>query len=314
MAHPSFHLPGKAETYQAPGTLFQQAEAASTNMRALVGWFSEQEAMQLLLGRVLGTLDDVAQVQQSFLIYKQAVASRPTFRTSNPISEFPETEIVQAITGREDIQATFAGLEWRPARVNLEKVLSYQQVINTDGLEDRIASVRTSVAALLDLCLPVEPTLTASSVAFDPDQHGVTISSLNPNLRLHPGFKVDPVQVSVAPGVAPRSMLQVSFLVEANRSYLQVAHFRNRYFLRDGYHRAAALLRAGISIVPCILIEARTIGELGLQPGLFTPEIIFSDHPPRLTDFWDDAVSCDVAQPTMRKVIRAQTSEFALPR
>lgn len=314
MAHPSFNLPGEAEQHQDASQPSPQAETAHNNMRALVGWLSEQEAMQMLLGRMLGPVDDVAQMQQSLLAYKQAVASRPAFRASNPISEMPQPEIVQAIAARPDIQATFAGLQWRPAMVNLKKVLSYQQVINTDGLEERITLARTSSNELLNLCLPAEPTLTASAVALDPDQHGVTISSLNPNLRLHPGFKVDEVQVSVAPSVPPRSMLQVSFLVEANRSYLQVVHFQNRYFLRDGYHRGAALLRAGISIVPCLLIEARNLGELGLQPGLFAPEIIFSDHPPKLADFWDDTVACDVARPTMRKVIRAQTSEFALPR
>jgi len=39
-------------------------------------------------------------------------------------------------------------------------------------------------------------------------------------------------------------------------------------------------------------------------PGLFDHEVAFSDRPPLLTDFWDDAVSADGTQPVVRKVVR----------
>jgi hypothetical protein len=48
--------------------------------------------------------------------------------------------------------------------------------------------------------------------------------------------------------------------------YLQVARYKERYFVRDGYHRAAGLLRVGVREVPCILVEASTFEDAQLSP------------------------------------------------
>jgi hypothetical protein len=44
-------------------------------------------------------------------------------------------------------------------------------------------------------------------------------------------------------------MQATTLLVNFGTSCLQVAHYNGRYFLRDGYHRAAGLVRAGITVV-----------------------------------------------------------------
>ncbi len=270
--------------------------------------------MQALLGRLAGTPEDVLEVQRRWSGYRAATAARPAYRAANPIIKMQDERVVAALCARPDLQALLAGLQWRPAMVNLKKVLSFQRFVNTDGLDHRVAAALQSEADLLRLCLPDEPPLPSSSaISMDADQRGITVTSLNPNLRLA-GIKIDQVQVSPSPGLPPVQMLQVGLLVSTSSSYVQVVHYQNRYFLRDGYHRTAGLLRAGISTVPCVLIEARALSELGLQPGLFSHDVIFSERPPRLTDFWDDAVACDVAQPAARKVVRVQGSDFVVPR
>jgi hypothetical protein len=106
-------------------------------------------------------------------------------------------------------------------------------------------------------------------------------------------------------------MLAVTFLVSMGTSYLQVATYNGRDFLRDGYHRAAALLHAGISKVPCAYIKARDFNEVGANPAtMLGYELLFGDRPPLLGDFWDDEVSATIDQPTARKAIRLRAEEF----
>lgn len=60
-------------------------------------------------------------------------------------------------------------------------------------------------------------------------------------------------------------------------------------------------------------IDAQAFEEVGAQlPGAFSYEILYGDRPPRLTDFWDNAVARDVRQPAVRKVVRVRGEEFVV--
>ena len=80
-------------------------------------------------------------------------------------------------------------------------------------------------------------------------------------------------------------------------SYLQVVEYSGRYFVRDGYHRAAGLLHREVSVVPCIHIVAETFEQVGVLPRMLTFETMFSDRPPTVKDFWSEEVARDVLQP-----------------
>lgn len=74
--------------------------------------------------------------------------------------------------------------------------------------------------------------------------------------------------------------------------YLEVAFYRGRGFLRDGYHRSYGLLRRGITCVPAVVLQARTIEELGAVGHKFFPEnILFSTRPPMVCDFGNEALT-----------------------
>ena len=91
-----------------------------------------------------------------------------------------------------------------------------------------------------------------------------------------------------------------------------MARYQDRSFLRDGYHRAAGLLRAGISQVPAVVIDAPTFQYVTPSPGPFDHEVAFGDGPPTLADFWNDAVSADASQPVVRKVVRIRGDQFVV--
>ncbi len=203
-------------------------------------------------------------------------------------------------------------MTWKPAMVDLRKTLSFQKVISVEGLDERLANI-SDADSLLDLCLPQQQAMRALGAFTDADGKGFTVSSVNPNLRIAAGQLSDAL-VSPTPGLPPVKMQAITLLVFMGMSYLQVVQYRDRSFIRDGYHRAAGLLQRGIFVAPCIFIEAQSFEQIGSPVGSFTYETLFGDRPPTLGDFWDDEVARTIQQVAVRKVIRVRGEEFVVPR
>jgi len=281
--------------------------------RALIGWLSEQEAIQMLLGRTPIPSDDTSELKQVALACRNAVLSRPVFRRTDPEVQAPDQRLTQ-LADRQDLRAHFPGFDWRPAIVDLTQVLSFQKLINAEGLEERVHGIDGSdLDGMLELCLPKQQPLLPIGAFADADGKGFTISSLNPNLRIA-GSQVSDALVNPSPDVPPVKAQAVTLLITMGTSYLQVAHYRDRYVLRDGYHRAGALLQLGITRAPCVFIEARSFEQLACPPGSLSYEVLFGERPPYLVDFWDNATSQDIVQVAIRKVIRVRGEEFVVPR
>jgi hypothetical protein len=96
--------------------------------------------------------------------------------------------------------------------------------------------------------------------------------------------------------------------------FFEVAEYRGRWFLRDGYHRAYRLLQNGVNWVPAVILRARTIGELGAADSCFFDESqLFSDRPPKVTDFLDDNLTFRYQRTALRKAIRICIEESLEP-
>src|SRR5947209_6539074 len=87
--------------------------------RALVAWMSEEEAFNSLLGRVPGPKDDLASLKGRFAGYRGALEARPIFEDSDlgPIEGSDDPRLVAA-AGRPELQAMFANMVWRLAKVD----------------------------------------------------------------------------------------------------------------------------------------------------------------------------------------------------
>jgi hypothetical protein len=280
--------------------------------RALIGWLPPNEAITMLLGRNPNPGDDVETYSKAAERYREAAGRREPYVSTDPIVDDDRFGyLLKGVADRPEVQATFHGVAWRPAAVDLSRVLSLQKVIFTDGPE--IDAAQIDDTSLVELCLPTEQMTPPSGALTDPDGKGFTISSLNSNLRIA-GGQLSEAVVAPAPGLPSVRMQAVTLLVTMGTSYLHVARYRDRWFLRDGYHRASRLLRAGISVVPCIYIEARRFEEVQAGVGTFPFEVLYGDRPPTLQDFWDEAVATDISQIAIRKVIRIRGEEFAVPR
>jgi hypothetical protein len=133
------------------------------------------------------------------------------------------------------------------------------------------------------------------------DRLDIRLHSSNPDLRLR-----------FHPKSSRGELLPLSLY--GGSPFFEVAEFRGRWFLRDGYHRAYHLLQAGVDRMPVVVIYARSIEELGATaPWFFNEEQLFSDRPPHVTDFLDDNMILHYERTALRKVIRIHIEESLEP-
>ncbi len=273
---------------------------------------ARDQALQVIQGGAAaqpGT--DVSRSLSEWEQIRRHVAARQPIEIEDPTIELPSSYArrVGEFTNRADVQQTFAPLDWSVVAIDLSKpILTYQTLVHTDDAVQRVSAVDIEDPdALFDACLP-EAERVELPGGFDPSQNAFTISSLNPNLRIA-SFEV--VETPLPQGLTKRI---VGFSLSLGGSHVQICEYRNRWMIRDGYHRLYGLMERGATIVPCVLIKARSFEETGAgRPGFFGFEILYSDRPPLLSDFHDPRFSLEVTTPAVRKVVRVRAEEFVVP-
>ena len=92
---------------------------------------------------------------------------------------------------------------------------------------------------------------------------------------------------------------------------MQVAYYRDRYLLRDGYHRAYGFLSRGITRAPTFLRRFLTFEEMRLPAGLLPQDAFLGDRPPMLVDYLDNQVSAEILLPATQKIVVIQGLELS---
>ncbi|GAC1600363.1 MAG: hypothetical protein NVS3B29_00720 [Candidatus Saccharimonadales bacterium] len=283
---------------------------AQAKARVLFGWLTPQEAVPMLLS---GADDDPMKAEARHAEMVAEVSKREKYTSAPTLVKEAGRWDLKALAGRPDIVAAFQGSSWRLAAIDLSKVLAFQKTVRLPGLDERITEAAKSPQALRELCLPSEHPETPITWAPDTDGKGYTLSSFNPNFRV---FEVIPgtATVPTAPGQPQVNRNAIFVTYGAPPSYLQVAVYKDRYFLRDGYHRAVALMRAGITEVPCVLITAGSLKQVFTAAGNFvTEDVMMGDKPPFIRDFVNDKVSAEGDLIEFRRIIRIRGDEFIVP-
>ena len=95
---------------------------------------------------------------------------------------------------------------------------------------------------------------------------------------------------------------------------VQVVKYKNRYILKNGYHRACQLLKAGETHIPAIVREIVNQNEVGWKERFFDKQtVITRQRPPTVSDFLSDAaVSLDTRE--SNTVFEVTVEEKQLPR
>jgi hypothetical protein len=219
------------------------------------------------------------------------IAQRSPFQQSSVVLTV-ETEKLREefayFAKRQDLLSEMSGLSWSLGVVDLRSLLAFQRRLAFGaGTAQPSVPIAGDWPALLELCFG-SPKPVEYDVFHDRLTETVIMRSSNPNLHIR--VTKDPTHPLIVHGGCP---------------FLEVAHFRDRWFLRDGYHRAYGLLQAQVFEVPAVIVEARTIEELGANQPWFLPEaVLLSDTPPRIVDFLNEDLVLQYDRPPFIKIIR----------
>lgn len=235
---------------------------------------------------------------------KRGFGISPAHRSPAPPSEalLPQhTSTIQHLLHpqslRPDLLEEMAGLQWSLGVADLRALIAFQRRLFIDPtLPSTIVPAAHDWNGLVDMSFraAIPPQCTSLQ---DPLTGTITIRSTNPNVH---------IRTSSDPSAPLR--------IHSGGPFFEVASFRDRWFLRDGYHRAYALLRAGIYEVPAVIVHARTIQELGaVHPWFFSEAVLFSANPPYIADFLDDALVLTYNRPPLIKTIQITIRESLSP-
>jgi hypothetical protein len=239
--------------------------------------------------------DDLARVRERAA---NLVRSCPEWDSISPVLEDASEHLKDRLSTyatRDDVQMEFEGLEWKLAVIDLRRLLSVQRRLVLPAAEAEPES-RDNLdwQRRLDLAFPTRRT---SEFTHHLNAAELAMHTENPDfsVRLRPtSSDAEPFSLALCHG----------------SPFMEVACYRDRWFLRDGYHRAFRLLRADVFSVPAVIIEARSMEELGaIQPWFFPEDILLSRRPPAVSDFASDDFVLRWRRPVRRKVIRISVTE-----
>ncbi|WP_353065601.1 hypothetical protein RBB77_06045 [Tunturibacter psychrotolerans] len=275
---------------------------SKVNVRELIGWDLDDYPYR----------DEAAGVDSVKLAEraKQArakLAERDQYSETTALLE-RETKDIQDLlkvaAQREDLQGEYENLDWTLAVIDIRRLLAFQRrLVFGCASQAPILPERHDWPQLISLAIGSQRSTEHVMIheRTEEDQLNIRLHSSNPDLRLrlHPKTKAGELLPLSLYGGSP---------------FFEVAEFRGRWFLRDGYHRAYHLLKAGVDRMPVVVIYARSIEELGATaPWFFNEEQLFSARPPQVTDFLDDNMTLRYERTALRKVIRIHIEESLEP-
>ena len=235
------------------------------------------------------------------------LAERDLYAGTTALLERETKDIQDLLTvaaQREDLREEYENLDWTLAVIDLRRLLAFQRrLVFSSGSKVFVTPERHDWPQLISMAIGSQRS-TEHVVIHDlseDDRLEIRLHSSNPDLRLR-----------FHPKTSRGECLPLSLY--GGSPFFEVAEFRGRWFLRDGYHRAYHLLQAGVDRVPAVVIYARSIEEVGATaPWFFNEEQLFSDRPPQVTDFLDDHLILRYERTALRKVIRIHIEESLEP-
>lgn len=227
---------------------------------------------------------------------REVVARRQPYKGINALCE-EETlllrDVLERQLSRSDLQAEMLGLDWHLGVVDVRHLLAFQRRLSFNPTLPALPVPQQSDwTSLINIAFASLNPVTCDAI-HDIVDNTITLRSGNPNLHL----RVSEDAASL-------------ITVHAGSPFLEIGCYLGRWFLRDGYHRAYALLRAGIFQLPAIIVKARTIEELGaVKPHFFSEAVLLSEQPPFVTDFLDDSLTIEYDRPPTIKTLHITMEE-----
>jgi hypothetical protein len=183
------------------------------------------------------------------------------------------------------------GLDWFLSVVDLRLLLAFQRriIFDPEAPKPPIPAA-DDWSGLMNLCFGEPKPVVCDAVR---NHTSVLLRSTNPNLNFR---------------ITDDSSLPIA--IHSGSPFFEVAQYCNRWFLRDGYHRAFWCLQAGVFRLPAVVVRARTLEELGAaRPWFFPEETLLSSSPPRVVDFLNDELVIEYHRSPLIKTLRITVEE-----
>jgi hypothetical protein len=272
--------------------------------RVLVAWMGEPEARFALAGQT----DDPLSAGQAASIASARASLRarpPGVDQEGLVRPLPASMAGHLTRLEASPQAEpYFAEGCVPALVDLSRVCVVQPKIFIEHAAERVADVSTDdVRSLAEVTLPLTPPR-GLAPQYDRERQAFITNLASPNLRI----------VGIVGGPAhgaPPGTVNLGFQVRLVESFVKVVSAQGRYFLLDGYHRCAGLLRRGVRYCPAFVREDVPLSAL-VRTNMLSFELVAGARPPLLPDYWDGAVSCAVWLPATRRAIVVQATEISV--
>lgn len=185
---------------------------------------------------------------------------------------------------------------WQIKLVPIENLVAYQPQVTKTAYADTVTTGSEHFVDLLEITLPTETNpLVEEQRIRDEYFKGWQFVSRSPNLHITGPKHSRPDN--------DRVFARLTFELKTDPNFVYVAHFDDRYILKNGYHRTYQLMRAGASHVPAVVLDTDSFDETGAASGYFDRDLVMSDRPPMLPDYESD-VSVDIKRRAKNRVLR----------
>jgi hypothetical protein len=285
--------------------------------RALLGFMGEQDVRNFLNGAcVIENQNELDVYMEEWRRAAESV-SRLKLRVLSPVNQqelsLSHSDHVRQLILQPGFKQLF-GANFALREVALENLVAFQRYVDAEHSVELATTMGSDEQSVLNCCLPLQFKQDLQ-ITYDQTVPGVTFSSVSPKLQLAGLQLLGVGGPEVTIGGQQLAQPGVLFVIGTQPNYVQVARYKDRYFLKNGYHRAYAALLANRKHIPAVVSEFEDfIGVGALNPGFFPKELLMNDAPPLVPDLLNQEIALDVKLKPMRKMIRVRVDEFLAPR
>lgn len=278
--------------------------------KGLIGYLPEIEGVTMLSHG--NPNPDVAALKQKWQLAEQKTKQRQYSTDLTPdIQEITHTnqtnidQVLNKVSTRLKSQPPIFG-NWTFKSIEINKLVTAQKTVNVEVASDLVKEIKDKgdVLGAIKIALNSEPRKSIINISSQ-DQINFTITTRNQNFGLL-GWGAGEIPL----GNESDRLNGVTFTFGGRLSYVNVVHFGDRYFLKDGYHRVYGLMMRGFTHTPCILTESNDSSQLPQGGNLFNIPLMLSQNPPIFRDFAE--IAEDIELPDMVSVMRLKIEQYPI--
>ncbi len=167
------------------------------------------------------------------------------------------------------------------AQIEIAKLHAFQPNLNLEYVQKLVGDAPEvdDIAGLLRFCLPLREEARKFPVigTFNANSNTFTLTSENLDLRIVGQVQGEDAQTG-------RRFF--GFAYGGGLHQISVVKYKDLYMIKNGYHRAYALLEKGHKFMPCLIVKTDNYQATGASgPGFLSFELMLSDRSPIIADF-----------------------------